>query len=162
VEQKRDYTLGKFATELAKRDTHEQSPVELERAMHEEYEDNIQLCIERGKKDYPGDFYIVVLTKRERLLPNVLRHYYFHRATCPTPDYDQTVYKYFREHNAHDFLWVVPDKPTCEHLRDNALHVHELERDLLRFVMDFYDDTLIKKAKQLNGEYLETPFLMPN
>ena len=161
MEPKRNYTLGKFATELAKQDTHAQSPIELEREMHKEYEDNIYQCIERGKLEYPGDFYIVVLTKRERLLSNVLRHYYLHRSTCPTPDYDQTVYKFFREHNAHEFLWVIPDKKVCEHLREHALEVHELERDLLRFVLDFYDDTLTKKAKQLNGEYLETPFLMP-
>jgi hypothetical protein len=159
MEPKRIHTIGKIATELAAQDTHAQSPIELEREMHKEYEENIHQCIERGKQEHPGDFFLVVLTKKERLLPNVLRHYYLHRATCPTPDYDQTVYRYFRQHDAHEFLWVVPDKYTCEGLRDNALHVNELERDLLRFVLDFYDDTLMKLSKKLNGEFLETPLL---
>ena len=78
MEHKKE-TLGKLATRLAEKDTHAQSPIELERAMHQEYEDNIYQCIERGKKEHKGDFYIVVLTKRERLLQNVLRHYYLHR-----------------------------------------------------------------------------------
>lgn len=159
MEPKRIHTIGKIATDLAAQDTHAQSPVELERAMHKDYEENVQQCIERGKKEHPGDFYIVVITKKERLLQNVLRHYYLHRATCPTPEYDQTVYKYFREHDAHQFLWVVPDKITCEMMRDNALQVPDPERDLLRFVLDFYDDTLMKLSKKLNGEFLETPLL---
>lgn len=159
MEPKRIHTVGKIATDLAAQDTHAQSPIELERAMHKDYEENIQQCIERGKKEHPGDFYIVVITKKERLLQNVLRHYYLHRATCPTPEYDQTVYKYFREHDAHQFLWVVPDKITCEMMRDNALQVPDPERDLLRFVLDFYDDTLMKLSKKLNGEFLETPLL---
>lgn len=159
MEPKRIHTVGKIATDLAAQDTHAQSPIELERAMHKDYEENVQQCIERGKKEHPGDFYIVVITKKERLLQNVLRHYYLHRATCPTPEYDQTVYKYFREHDAHQFLWVVPDKITCEMMRDNALQVPDPERDLLRFVLDFYDDTLMKLSKKLNGEFLETPLL---
>lgn len=160
MEQPKKETVGKIALDLAMQDTHPQSAIELERAVHKEYEDNIYQCIERGKKEHFGDFYIVVLTKRERLLPNVLRHYYFHRSTCPTPDYDQTVYRYWRQHDAHEFIWVVPDKHTCLMLRDNALQVPELERDLLRFVLDFYDDTLMKKSKKLNGEQLETPLLI--
>ena len=160
MEEKRQYTVGKIATDLAKQEAPTRDPIELERAMHKDYEDNVHLCIERSKKDYPRDFYVVILTKKERLLQNVLRHYFFGRATCPTPDYDQAVYKYHHEDDKLEFLWVIPSKTTCEHLRENALLVHELERDLLRFVLDFYDDTLMKKSKQLNGEELETPFLM--
>ncbi len=159
MEPKRVQTVGKIATDLAAQDTYAQSAIELEREIHKEYEDNIHNCIERGKKEHPGDFYVVVLTKKERLLPNVLRHYYLHRSTCPTPDYDQTVYRYYRLHDTHEFIWVIPDKYTCETLRDHALEVPALERDLLRFVLDFYDDTLMKLSKKLNGEELLTPLL---
>lgn len=153
-------TVGKIATDLAAQDIHPQSAIELEREIHKEYEENIQLCIERGKKEFNRDFYVIVITKRERLLPNVLRHYYFPRGTCPTPEYDQTVYKYHWAHDVHEFLWVIPDKITCQLFRDNALHIKESERDLLKFVLDFYDDTLMKLSKKLNGEELETPLLV--
>jgi len=153
-------TVGKIATDLAAQDIHPQSAIELEREIHKEYEKNLLECIERGKKEYQADFFIVVITKKERLLPNVLRHYYFPRFTCPTPEYDQTVYKYYWTHDAYEFLWVVPDKNTCHYFRDNALHVQESERDLLKFVLDFYDDTLMKLSKKLNGEELETPLLV--
>lgn len=153
-------TMGKISNDLIVKTPDTRSPIELEREMHKEYEDNVYLCVERSKKEFNGDFYVVVLTKKERLLQNVLRHYYFGRATCPTPDYDQTVYHYHRDADVLETLWVIPDKQVCEHFRENALHVHELERDLLTFILDFYDDTLMKKAKKLNGEELETPFLI--
>jgi hypothetical protein len=153
-------TVGKVATDLIQQDAPTRDPIELERAMHEDYEKNVWECVVRSQKDYLGDFYIVVLTKKEKLLENVLRHFFFGRSSCPTPDYDQAVYKYHREHDALEFLWVVPSKPTCEYLRDNALDVIESERDLLKFVLDFYDDTLMIKAKKLNREELETPLLV--
>ena len=162
MEPKKVHTVGKVSAELAAQDLHPQNPIELERAMHKDYEDNVYQCIERGKKEYKNDFYVVVLTKRERIMKNVLRHYYLHRATCPTPNYDQTVYRYHHEHDALEFMWVIPGKDTCEFMRDNALQVPELQRDLLRFVLDFYDDTLMKMAKKLNGEYLETPLIEPH
>ena len=153
-------TVGKVSVDLAAQEAPTRDPIELERAIHKDYEDNIYLCIDRHKKDFIGDFYIVVLTKRERLLQNVLRHYFFGRATCPTPEYDQAVYKFHRNGEVIEFLWVIPSKETCEHFRLHALEVHDLERDLLKFVLDFYDDTLMKKAKMLNGEALDTPLLV--
>ena len=79
---KKRVTVGKVATDLAKQDTVAQSPIELEREIHKEYEQNFFDCAERGKKHYRGDFFVVVLTKKERLLPNVLRHYFLHRNSC--------------------------------------------------------------------------------
>jgi len=55
-------------------------------------------------------FYVCVITKKERLMDNVLRNYFLARSTCPTPQYDQTVYKYHRDSGAIQFLWVLPSK----------------------------------------------------
>lgn len=153
-------TVGKIATDLAAQDIHPQSAIELEREIHKDYDKEFHICIERGKKEYPGDFYIVVLTQKERLFHNVLRHKFFHRHSCPTPEYDQAVYKYHRIPETFEFLWVVPDKATCQHFREFALQIPESERDLLKFVLEFYDDTLMKLSKKLNGEELETPLLI--
>jgi|SRR6185369_9630184 len=153
-------TVGKIATDLIQQEAPTRSVIELERAMHEQYENNVWECVTRSKKLFTGDFYVVVLTKKEKLLENVVRHYFFGRLTCPTPDYDQTVYKFVSSHESLEFLWVIPSKDTCEHLRDHALEVDPSERDLLHYILDFYDDTLMKKAKKLNGEALETPMLI--
>ena len=83
---------------------------------------------------------------------NVIRNYFFHRSTCPTPEWDQVVYYYKRADDALNFLWVIPSKDTCELLRENALMVAPDERDLLNFVLNFYDGTLERIAQKLNGE----------
>jgi len=157
---KKKVTVGKVATDLALQDTVPQSAIEVEREVHKEYEQNFHECLEKGKKEYKRDFFIVVLTKKERLLPNVLRHYFLTRHTCPTPDYDQAVYKFHHEHNTFEFLWVLPDRNTCKMMLQDALYLPESQHDLLRFVVDFADGALMKMAKILNGEQELSPLII--
>ncbi len=157
--EKRD-TVGAVASDLLiKADTPDHSVEEQMREQLDKYDVNLIECVEKHKKEYVGDFYVVVITKKERLMENVLRNYFFARHSCPTPDYDQTVYRYDRKHDAIDFMWVIPSKDTCEYLRLNALQVPESERTLLKFVLEFYDDTLMLLAKKLNGEQINTILL---
>ncbi len=155
---KRD-TVGKLSSELLKQESPTNSPIELEREMHTEYDKNIDECITSGKKKYNHNFYVIVITKRERLMPNVFRNYFFARETCPTPDWDQAVYRFMRSVDAIEFLWVIPSKDTCEHLKQNALYVSSEEKELLHFVLDFSDGTLLKLAKKLNKEKEDSPLL---
>lgn len=152
-------TIGKISQELLQKEPDTRDPIELQREIHKSYEANIMECVENSKKTYPNDFYVVVETKKERLMPNVIRNYIFARHSCPTPSYDQTVYKYHRKEDRVEFLWVIPSKDTCELLRNNALLVVEDERQLLNFVLDFYDNTLLRLAKKLNNEQVNSLFL---
>lgn len=145
-------TVGKISSDLIVKESPTRDPIELEREMHKDYEANIWECVDRSKKDFFGDFYIVVVTKKERLMPNVLRNYFMGRSSCPTPEYDQTVYKYNCTDDALEFLWVLPSKDTCELLKENALQVAPEEKALLYYVLSFYDGSLLKKSKQLNKE----------
>jgi hypothetical protein len=146
-------TVGKLATDLQKHEVqnHHTADEQMSEQLSD-YDKNIFECVERSKKDYAGDFFIVVLTKKEKLLSNVIRNYFYPRSTCPTPDYDQTVYFYNRKDDAIDFVWVIPSRETCHQLKDNALLVAPEERQLLNFVLEFADGTLYKLAKKLNGE----------
>jgi len=156
-------TVGKHSLDLSLKEPASRDPIEIEQEMHQEYEKNVLECIERCKKEFMVPvgswFYIVVLTKREPLMPNVLRHYFFGRRSCPTPDYDQAVYAYDPHQDRIDFLWVIPSRDASKHLIDNALLVAESERDLLRFVLQFADGTLFKISKKLNGEQLDSALL---
>ncbi len=153
-------TVGKVAYDLLTNgDVNDHSVEEQMREQLGEYEKNVYETALLGKAVYTQDFYIVVLTKKEKLMENVLRHYFFHRSTCPTPDYDQSVYKVHFGSSYIEFLWVIPAKDVCYHLKDNALMVDGKERELLQYVLDFFDDTLMLKAKKLNGEVVLTPFL---
>lgn len=154
-------TVGKIATDLLKKDAETTDPIEIQREMQKDYEKNIHECIIRAKKDLGNiDFYIVVETKKERLLENVLRNYFFYRRTCPTPTYDQTVYKYHKEEDVIEFLWVLPSKDTCELFRDNILQIHPEERDLLNYILEFHEGTLLEKCKILNNEQKNNPLLI--
>jgi len=157
-------TIGANSVELSKKTPDTRDPIALEREINKDYEKNIFEAVERGLKEIHGgsrdcNFFVVVTTKKERLMPNVIRNYFCTRKTCPTPEYDQTVYHYLRKDDKLEFLWVVPSKDTCELLHLNALMVTQNERELLYFVLSFYDGSLLRKAKKLNGEVPDSPLL---
>lgn len=146
-------TVGKLSTELLQKDVYaDYTAGEQMQEQLSDYENNIFECVNRGKVDFAGDFYVVVITKRERLMQNVLRHYFFPRISCPTPDYDQTVYRYIKTDEHLEFMWVIPNKQSCFDIRDNRLSLDLSQNQLLQFVLDFLDGTLDKKARALNNE----------
>lgn len=148
-------TVGAHSFELQQKDPDTRDPIELEREIHKtDYEKGVIEAIETGRRIYQSPFYVVVLTKKERLMQNVLRHYFIPRQSCPTATWDQVVYKFSVTDEKLDFLWTVPDKETCELFRSNALKIVQEERWLLQFVLDFYDGTLDGHAKKLNGEII--------
>jgi len=149
-------TVGKVATDLLVKQPETTSPIEQMRESLTDYEKNVIECVERYKKSFYGDFYVVVLTKNERLLTNVFRNYFFARTSCPTPEWDQTVYKYKRKDDSLVFMWTVPSKDACEYLLRNANDVVESEQLLLRYVVAFNDGTLLRLAKELNNEKKES------
>ena len=121
--------------------------------MQSKYVENLIECTKNFRKAFDKqDFYVVVLTKRERLMEKLFRLYYTARHSCPTPEYDQSVYKFDYKDEHLSFLWTVPDKESCYHLRDNAIMVHPDERQLLKFVLDFFDGSLLALSKKLNKE----------
>jgi hypothetical protein len=154
INKERD-TVGKLSSELLQTDTYaDHSAGEQMQEQLKDYETNVFDCVARGKTCYSTDFYVVVITKRERLMQNVIRHYFFHRSTCPTPDYDQTVYKYNKKDDSIEFMWVIPAKPIVEELNAHKTEVDLSVSQLLKFVLEFVDGTLDKKARALNGEII--------
>ncbi len=147
-------TVGASAVRLMEKGYEKTDVIEQQRAMQEEWINNILLAMEEGKKKFHGDFYIHIETVRSRVLENVLRNYFIPRKSCPSPNYDQTVYRYsYRDENL-EFLWVIPSKDACIMMREHCLEIDRSEHELLRFVMDFFDGTLEKRAMELNGESL--------
>ncbi len=148
-------TVGKISTDLlwgAQELDH--SAEEQMRECLELWETNLLECIERGKKEFPHDFYIVVDTKKEPKMQNVLRNVFIPRSTCPTPTYDNSVYLYHRSDENLEFLWVLPSKATCSMMKDRALEIPEDQRELLQFVLDDADGTLLRRCKLLNKEII--------
>ena len=156
--QKRD-TVGKISSDLLQK---KQGPVRVLDQAAEMQRDWPQLLIENvmeSRKVHPSDFYIDVQVKAEPLMPNVIRPYFVAKIHCPTPNYDQNLFKYNAATEQIEFLWTIPDRETCKYLLKHAAIVDKSEWDLLKFVQDFKDGILFKKMKILNGEKLETPEL---
>ena len=149
--------VGKIATDLQKKQTDKISVVDQTAENLSDYEKELFICVANGVKVYPGDFFVVVTTKLEPLMHNVLRNYFIHRKTCPTPDYDQIVYHIHPSIQEIEFLWVIPSKAACQHLREHALEVVDAEKGLLQFVLNFADGTLMKHAQKLNNEKSDSP-----
>lgn len=151
--------VGEASVELMQKAPETLDPIELQRAMMKEYCDEVIKCAMHGRQYYKGDFYVVVITKKERLMQNVLRSYYLHRESCPTPDWDQAVYRFNHVLESFEELWVIPNKEATEMLYFNALEVAPEEHQLRNYCIDFMNGNLLKKAKILNGERADSPLL---
>lgn len=150
-------TVGKIATDLMQ-STPEEVPLrEIGKDMLHDYMENIWQCIDRGSKDLASDFFVVVLQKKERIMQNVVRNQFLYRKSCPTPTYNQSVFRYSRKDDELEYVWSLPDKDSCYMLRANALMVAPEERDMLNFVLDFFDGTLDSLAQRYNGEIIKDP-----
>ena len=161
-------TVGSIATELSQQASHSIDPREIQEATEKEYLRELRWCVEHAQKKEPcrencpkecadrekldGDFFIECILKKEKLLENVLRNYFIPRTTCPEPFYDRTVYKFNAASQQIEFIWVVPDKDTCETFKENKLHIVPAERELLQNVLNFYDGTLYRMMKKFNNE----------
>lgn len=152
-------TVGELSLQAAQKPEDTRDPIELQRSMQENYIDELLSCVEANKNKLHGNFFIVVIAKRERLMRNVLRNYFFARLSCPTPDYDQTVFMYNAKDESIEYLWCIPDRETSLTLKQNALAVIPSERQLLKHVLDFSDGTLFRQAKKLNKETEDSIFL---
>jgi len=153
MKNKKRETIGKLSRDLLlKEDPITPTPTEQMREHLTNYEENIHICLKKHKKIFSDNFYIIVLTKKEKLMPNVIRNYFYGRKSCPTPDYDQIVYEYNQKDDNLVLLWVIPDRKTC---KDFIYHSHYLDpslKELFSYVTQFKDGSLFKKAQYLNGE----------
>jgi hypothetical protein len=152
-------TVGKISTELIAKSDDKHTVIDQMHEQLSEYDQTLHDTVELGKKTYPDDFYVVVLTKKERLMENVIRNYFIPRGSCPTPEWDQAVYRYHKPADRVGFLWIVPSRDTCSYMRNNANVLPKEQYELLTYVLQFEDGTLLKLSKQLNGEHVDSPFV---
>lgn len=154
-EEKRD-TVGAISSELIQKPLESATPFEQMSEQLSDWDKNLFMCLETHKKELEGDFYLVVITKKEKLMQNVIRNYFFATKSCPTPTWDQTLYAYNRIDDTITFIWTIPDRATCLVMSRHRSMVQTDQMELLKFVLDFEDGTLLNLAKQLNNE-IETP-----
>lgn len=145
--------VGKLSSDLLYKQADPVSIIDQQRAMQQDYIYNLEQCIDAHKKVWPDqDFFAVIVTKQEKVMQNVFRNYFLARQSCPTPDYDQVVWKYDHLKDDYDFIWAVPDKETCLTFMENAAIIEPENYELLHMIIKFHDGTLLQTCKQFNGE----------
>lgn len=152
-QEPRTETVGKISEDLLnKRDGGFIDPIAHQREIQKSYIKDLTVCVNDGKKKYDGDFYVVCLTRAERMMPNVFRNVFLHRHTCPTSEHDQSVFMYIKEIYDIKYLWTVPCKDACIYLKRNKHLVEKEEQESLKFVLAFDDGTLDRLAMKMNKE----------
>ena len=118
-----------------------------------DWDKNVLEVIQKTRKIEPTrHFYVCVTTKREYLLKNTIRNYFESKYDCPTPQFEQVVYKIHQNSDQPMLMWVLPNKDACIYLKNNALLVSPDERQLLEWVLAFDKGKLDQLAQIENGE----------
>jgi len=155
-------TVGKINLDLLPKaldDTHcavDQSDEQLK-----DYESDFLSCWADAKQKFgiDKDFYIVAVFKREKLLTRAMRITFVARKSCPTPHFDEGVYRYTYKDDRINFLWVLPDIEVANYLINNYLMLDPVERQVADFVLKYLDNDLLYTAMKLNNEFPDNEIL---
>lgn len=104
----------------------------------------------KGKQAFGPRFYIDIKHKNERLANEVERKIWIAKRVCPTPTYDQTVYRVDTE-GIH-FLWHVPATYVAKQMYKDMLFIPDEEKELLGYVIDFFNGSLDDLCRKENNE----------
>jgi hypothetical protein len=97
-----------------------------------------------------SDFYIMLLSRKEKLLANVVRDRLYCLRACPMPNYNQSLWKYHWKDDRLEFMWSVPPKEAVDFLKRYPLEMSDMCSDVIKCVFDFLDGTLARKTSELN------------
>lgn len=146
-------TVGKTVSDTYSTKQYEHELGELLPGESARYLKELHSGVDKGKKMFNTDFYIEVVIKKERLMPQILpRIWALPRHTCPTPFYDQDCYVYRQKDDVTEFIWSIPSPETAQYLRENKVFLDQDSRELYKFVCDYDNKVLYKLMKILNNE----------
>lgn len=140
-------TVGEEAYKRLLNPDDKQGIVDTQREIDKEYFKEIEECVRKvkGKDGYEKEFFVVVIAKKERLMENVIRRYFVARKTLPTPEFDQTVWRY-RTGGDLDFIWCTPDHNTCQEMYNHPERVPPEEKWLHSMVCALMEGRLYHEA----------------
>jgi hypothetical protein len=137
-------TVGKEAYDRMCKGDDNQGVIDTEREVNKDYYAEINKAI-NCHKDWTDPFYVVVLTKKERLMENVVRRYFIARKSLPTPQWDQTCWRFDPKSGDLRFIWCLPDENTAKWMAGNPTEIPTEQYQLLKFVLDMLDKKLYRR-----------------
>lgn len=108
---------------------------------------------------YNIDFYIVLVPTHERTAQMDPADFFFVRRSCPTPAYNQNVFKYHTSDKTIEFLWSIPRKAKYYQLYNNRNKylTDPVLKSRTSFVVMMENGELEKWVAKENGEDLSKP-----
>ena len=175
---KKKRTVGSIAYELLEKDFHtedSQKPTTVEQteAMQKNYYQRLINNVQHGrgrmscdeyskdslikcKKDkcvpFIGDFFIEVFTWKDKIMPNKINQFFVARKSCPTPNYDQAVFKYDAGIEQLSEIWVLGSRETCFYFMQNTKALKPEIMETFEYVRRFSTGELFRLSKRLNNE----------
>lgn len=135
-------TVGKAAYDRLRNPDAKQGIIDTQREMQKGYIDQLVICAKRYP-DWKEPFYICVITKKERILENVIRNYFFARQTRPSPDYNMALYQYDPVFEKITFEWCLPDPETVDFILANINTLTNEQDQLKDFCLRFKNHMLV-------------------
>lgn len=150
------FTAGQLYMEAQKSERPEtdQDLLDTQKPASRTYLDELFTNITKGKELYPQKpcFFIEVFTRQDKIMVMTMVSTFIPRITCPTPTFNQTVYRYIRTEDVLEYIWTIPSNERCLYYLQNPIGKSEGESALIGFVHDLKDGTLEKIAQELNHE----------
>lgn len=137
-------TVGQEAYDRLLAPDESQGIIDTQREVHKSYLKEINNTIDKHK-DWTTPYYVVVIAKKERLMENVIRQYFMARRTLPTPQWDQTVWRFDPKSGDLRFVWCTPDENTAKWMAGNTSEVPPDQYELLNTVIELINGRLYSK-----------------
>jgi len=96
-------------------------------------------------------FYIVSTFKKDPATSKIHTKFWS-RNSCPTPQFDQSVYQCNKDWDGPLYMWTLPTEDYAIAMRDHKELCPPEQYQLLRFVLDYFNGTLLNVAKKLSNE----------
>ncbi len=145
-------TAGKIYSDLRSKQQDQLTVFDAVQAIGNDMMPKLVAMIDKDKQKSECDFYVEVCICMNPILGDVPEFKMISRYTCPTPFPDRAVFRYDKKKDAIFFLWHVPSEREIQYYRDNMLFLRPDEKEAARNAFDYQDGTLLRRAKELNGE----------
>ena len=143
--------VGQAALDILAHDNPDQTVEQTLDAFGPDYARQMEECIDTNKTKFKDPFYILVLTKKEPWISNVLRNYFVGRQTPPHafqmmeeyPNHTKTLYIVNARKGQVKLLWSLPGFADCITVAKNP---HLYSPELVTWIGDCFSRKLDREA----------------
>lgn len=136
-------TIGTEAVQLAQKGDERIEARDIQQEADKEYFEEIYKAAQaKPACNWRQPFYIVVQITKPGYLVNVIRRRFFARQTLPTPQPDQTVWRYDPRTTDLEYLWTLPDLDAINEISMNRQWLRDEDKMLGEIVVDYLNKSL--------------------